>query len=137
MQDALNAGEAAFLLVGSGRGERHGHMAVIERPRSIEYGDDGAVRSIQFDGWEAQPDGARHLTQRTWNRYGNGGGPNDRNGLEHIEILQLNRKGSGSGQLPMSDPATDLPTQVGPLSQPDLGLSKSPQHPTQGAEDRS
>jgi Rod binding domain-containing protein len=137
MQDALNAGEAAFMLVGSGRGERHGHMAVIERPRSIEYGDDGAVRSIVFDGWEAQPDGAKHLTQRTWNRYGNPGGPNDRNGLERIEIIQLNRKTPGSTKVNASDPATDLPAQVGPLSQPDLGLSKSAQHPSQGAEDRS
>ena len=89
MQDALHAGEAAFLLVGSGRGDRHGHMAVIEQPHSIDYDESGQIRSISFEGWEAQPDGAKHLTQRTWNRFGEKGGPSDRNNLERIEIIQL------------------------------------------------
>jgi hypothetical protein len=92
MQDALHAGEAAFLLVGSGRGEKHGHMAVIEKPRSIDYDESGQIRSITFEGWEAQPDGAKHLTQRTWNRFGEKGAPGDRNGLERIEIIQLGPK---------------------------------------------
>ena len=92
MQDALHAGEAAFLLVGSGRGEKHGHMAVIEKPSSIERDDNGQIKSISFEGWEAQPDGAKHLTQRTWNRFGEKGAPGDRNGLERIEIIQLARK---------------------------------------------
>jgi hypothetical protein len=89
MQEALRAGEAAFLLVGSGRGDRHGHMAVIEQPHSIDYDESGQIRSISFEGWEAQPDGAKHLTQRTWNRFGEKGGPGDRNNLERIEIIQL------------------------------------------------
>lgn len=89
MQDALLAGEAAFLLVGSGRGDRHGHMAVIEQPHSIDYDEAGQIRSISFEGWEAQRDGAKHLTQRTWNRFGEKGGPGDRNNLERIEIIQL------------------------------------------------
>lgn len=92
MQDALRAGEAAFLLVGSGRGDRHGHMAVIEQPHSIDYDEAGQIRSISFEGWEAQPDGAKHLTERTWNRFGEKGGPSDRNNLERIEIIQLGRK---------------------------------------------
>jgi len=133
MQDALRAGEAVFMLVGQGHGEAHGHMAMMERPRSIAYDSDGSVRSIEFDGWEAQPDGAKHLTARTWNRYGNPGGPHDRNGLERIEIIRLNRKAAD----PNPALASDLPSQVGPLSQPELGLSKQGQHPTQGAEDRS
>jgi hypothetical protein len=92
MQDALRAGEAAFLLVGSGRGDKHGHMAVIEQPRSIDYDEAGQIKSISFEGWEAQPDGAKHLSQRTWNRFGEKGAPGDRNGLERIEIIQLARK---------------------------------------------
>jgi Rod binding domain-containing protein len=92
MQDALSAGEAAFLLVGSGHGERHGHMAIIEKPTAIDYDEAGKIRSISFEGWEAQPDGAKHLTSRTWNRYGESGAPGDRNGLDRIEIIQLSRK---------------------------------------------
>ena len=92
MQDALRAGEAAFLLVGSGRGDRHGHMAVIEQPHSIDYDESGQIRSITFEGWEAQTDGAKHLTQRTWNRFGEKSARGDRNNLEHIEIIQLARK---------------------------------------------
>lgn len=132
MQDALRAGEAVFMLVGSGHGDAHGHMAMMERPRSIEYDNDGSVRSIEFDGWEAQPDGAKHLTKRTWNRYGNSGGPHDRNGLDRIEIIRLNRMAADP-----RTPPTDVQSQVGPLSQPELGLSKAGEHPTQGAEDRS
>ena len=97
MQDALRAGEAAFLLVGHGHGERHGHMAVIEQPRSVNYDEEGRVRSITFDGWEAQPNGAKHLTTRTWNRTGEKGASGDRNGLDRIEIIQLNRKDAGGG----------------------------------------
>jgi hypothetical protein len=92
MQDALRAGEAAFLLVGSGRGDRHGHMAVIEQPHAIDYDESGEIRRISFEGWEAQPDGAKHLTQRTWNRFGEKGASGDRNNLERIEIIQLTRK---------------------------------------------
>ncbi|MEY4582546.1 MAG: hypothetical protein RL701_7249 [Pseudomonadota bacterium] len=96
MQDALHTGEAAFLVVGSGHGERHGHMAVLERPQKIDYDESGQIRSISFDGWEAQPDGAKHLTSRTWNRTGNPGAPGDRNGLDRIEIIQLQRKAAAS-----------------------------------------
>lgn len=93
MQDALRAGEAAFLLVGSGRGDKHGHMAVIEKPHSIDYDEAGRIKRISFEGWEAQPDGAKHLTQRTWNRFGEkGAAAGDRNNLERIEIIQLARK---------------------------------------------
>jgi Rod binding domain-containing protein len=105
MQDALRAGEAAFLLVGSGRGEKHGHMAVIEKPHAIDYDDNGQIKSISFEGWEAQPDGAKHLTQRVWNRFGEKGASGDRNGLERIEIIRLARK-------PMEPHAdTDTPLQ--------------------------
>ena len=133
MQDVLHAGEAVFMLVGHGHGDRHGHMAMMERPRSIEYDSDGSIRSIEFDGWEAQPDGAKHLTQRTWNRYGQPGKPADRNGLDRIEIIQLNRMDAE----PFGAQRPDVQSQVGPLSQPELGLSKTGEHPSQGAEDRS
>jgi hypothetical protein len=83
-------------------------MAVIEHPRSIDYDADGKIRSISFDGWEAQPDGARHLTQRTWNRAGERGAPGDRNGLERIEVIQLNRAHSAPESVTQAAP------QVGP-----------------------
>jgi Rod binding domain-containing protein len=133
MQDALVAGEAAFMLVGQGHAQAHGHMAMIERPRAIDYNSDGSVRSITFDGWEAQPNGAKHLTSRTWNRSGTAGGPGDRNGLDRIEIIRLNRKAAESA----TDPRAAAPEGVGPHVQPDLGLSKGSQHPTQRSEDRS
>ena len=107
MQDALRAGEAAFLLVGSGRGDRHGHMAVIEQPKSIDYDEAGQIRSISFEGWEAQPDGAKHLSQRTWNRFGEKGAPGDRNNLERIEIIQLAPKHAqphANTETPVQDP---------------------------------
>jgi Rod binding domain-containing protein len=108
MQDALRAGEAAFLLVGSGRGEKHGHMAVIEKPRSVDYDESGQIKSISFQGWEAQPDGAKHLTQRTWNRFGEKGAPGDRNELERIEIIQLGRKPLETHAQPLADTDTRI-----------------------------
>ncbi|HKU40091.1 MAG TPA: hypothetical protein VJR89_18155 [Polyangiales bacterium] len=127
MQDALRAGEAAFLLVGGGQGERHGHMAVIERPKSIDYDAEGQVQRIVFDGWEAQPDGAKHLKERAWNRMGNAGGPGDRNGLTRIEIIQLSRPEGAGGMV--SDPAkTDKLNSVS---------SNEPRRPTQGGKEHS
>jgi hypothetical protein len=67
-------------------------MAIIEKPTAIDYDEAGQIRSISFQGWEAQPDGAKHLANRTWNRYGQNGAPGDRNGLDRIEIIQLSRK---------------------------------------------
>lgn len=113
MQDALRAGEAAFLLVGHGHGERHGHMAVMEQPRSVSYDDEGRVRSITFDGWEAQPNGAKHLTTRTWNRTGEKGANGDRNGLDRIEIIQLNRKDAGGGDNPTEEVRRTLAARIG------------------------
>jgi hypothetical protein len=111
MQAALHAGEAAFLLVGQGIGDAHGHMAVIEKPRSIDYDSAGHVRSITFDGWEAQPDGAKHLTQRTWNQAGEKATPGARNGLERIEIIQLNRTAAERQPAPQVGPTR--PTNIG------------------------
>jgi Rod binding domain-containing protein len=113
MQDALHTGEAAFLLVGQGHGERHGHMAIIEKPRSIDYDEQGKVRSISFDGWEAQPDGAKHLTTRTWNRTGIQGARGDRNGLDRIEIIQLNRTGAEATQTRDSQVRPTLAARIG------------------------
>jgi Rod binding domain-containing protein len=126
MQDALNSGGAAFLLVGSGAGERHGHMAVVEHPKSIEYDAEGQVQRVVFDGWEAQPSGARHLTERAWNRLGHPGQAGDRNGLTRIEIIQLSRPAQGQ---PLSDTAKS--------SQLDSVSSNEPRRPTQGGKEHS
>lgn len=130
MQDALQSGEAAFLLVGSGAGERHGHMAVVERPKSIEYDAEGQVQRVVFDGWEAQPSGARHLTERAWNRAGNPGNPGDRNGLTRIEIIQLSR--------PAQDPRVERSvSDTAKTSQLDSVSSNEPRRPTQGGKEHS
>ncbi|MEM9194165.1 MAG: rod-binding protein [Myxococcota bacterium] len=88
----LQAGERGLMLTGSAAAEgRAGHMAIIERIHEIDYDDDGMVRRVVFDGWEARRDGAQHLTRRTWNRRGNFGGNLARNGFANIEILELRR----------------------------------------------
>jgi len=89
LDNGLRSGERALMLTGSGRGERHGHMAVVERVRSVEYGPEGQVQRVVFDGWEARPDGARHLRERTWNLHGHQGGHDARDGFDRIEILEL------------------------------------------------
>jgi hypothetical protein len=130
MQDALQSGEAAFLLVGSGAGERHGHMAVVERPKSIEYDAQGQVQRVVFDGWEAQPSGARHLTERAWNRQGHPGEAGDRNGLTRIEIIQLSRPAQSSRE-ELTLPHTAKPSRLDSVS------SKEPIRPTQGGKEHS
>lgn len=78
-----------YMLAGSAPGEAMGHMAVVERVHRVEYGPDGAMRRIVFDGWETSRRGARHLVDRTWNFVGNPGGTNQRNGFDRIEIMEL------------------------------------------------
>jgi len=114
LDDGIRRGDRAFLLTASSPGERPGHMAVVERIRSIEYGAAGEVRRIVFDGWEAKPAGARHLVQRTWNVIGNEGGTQPHNGFDLIEILELRRPDSGSGpERPISRPGGASMNDVG------------------------
>ena len=130
MKEVLRAGEAAFLLVGSGQGDRHGHMAIIENPKTIEYDAEGQVQRVVFDGWEAQPSGAKHLQERAWNRLGSPGQPGDRNGLTRIEIIQLNRPNPGERvERTLSDTANS--------SQLDSVSSIEPRRPTQGGKEHS
>ena len=86
---ALQSGQRAFMLTSAGTDGHAGHMAVVERVHSIEYDDQGQVQQIVFDGWEARSRGARHLSQRTWNRVGNHGGNDPRGGLSRIELIEL------------------------------------------------
>lgn len=111
LDGALGRGERAFLLTGAGAEGRQGHMAVLERVHRVDYGDDGRVDRVVFDGWEARGDGARHLVRRTWNREGVGGGPDPRGGFARIEILEL-RPGHGDAgrEVPLGEgagPSTD------------------------------
>lgn len=97
----IRNGQRAFMLAGAGRGERHGHMAVVERVHQVDYGADGRVDRVVFDGWEARAKGAEHLERRTWNRHGNPGGTNVRGGFEHIQLIELNRTATaGSSSAP-------------------------------------
>lgn len=104
LDEGIRRGDRAFMLTASSPGERPGHMAVIERVRSVEYGPGGEVRRIVFDGWEAKPNGARHLTQRTWNVIGNEGGTQPHNGFDLIEILELRPAAAGVPEQPVSRP---------------------------------
>ena len=65
---------AAFCSPVRPRGDRAGHMAIVERIHDIERGADGRIRRVVFDGWEARTQGASHLSRRTWNIAGNPGG---------------------------------------------------------------
>jgi len=86
---SLEAGERAYLLSGHGTEGHAGHMAVVERVHTIERDAAGRIERVVFDGWEARIDGARHLVTRTWNRVGNAGGHDPRNGLASIELIEL------------------------------------------------
>jgi len=86
---AITSGRGAFMLTGHGNGDRAGHMGIIERIHEIDYDDQGNIRRVIFDGWEARRNGAQHLTRRTWNLQGNAGGNLARNGFTRIEVLQL------------------------------------------------
>lgn len=96
LDGALRAGQRAFMLVGASTGERQGHMAVLERVHRLDYAADGRVQRVEFDGWEARGDGARHLVRRTWNLEGVGGGPDPRGGFGRIEVLELQRADRGA-----------------------------------------
>src|SRR5262249_51951042 len=127
----VREGKRALMLAGSGEGDRHGHMAVVERLHKVEYSPAGDITRIVFDGWEAQPDGASHLTERTWNLTGRGGGSNPHDGFHHIEILELKRPAQGeSNEVPLSGSA--------PASRIDeSGSSQSSGQPISRTEDRS
>ena len=96
LDGAILQGQRAYILTGAGQGERMGHMAVVERVHQVDFGPDGDVRRVVFDGWEARAQGAQHLVRRTWNLFGNPGGTQARSGFERIEILELKRPNGGS-----------------------------------------
>jgi Rod binding domain-containing protein len=128
LDGGIARGQRAFILAASSPGERPGHMAVVERVRSVEYGTQGEVRRIVFDGWEAKPSGARHLVQRTWNVIGNEGGTQPHNGFDLIQILELRHAGAGgTPEIPMGRPGR---------SDHDLSSSSSrPHRPNTDLED--
>jgi Rod binding domain-containing protein len=104
LDSAIVHGQRAFILAGSGRDNAQGHMAVVERIRSIEYAQDRSIRRIVFDGWEARPiAGAEHLVQRTWNVGDNSSGHLVRSGFDRIQILELQPATQGtSAEVPIS-----------------------------------
>lgn len=90
LSQKLERGELAVMLTGSGADGKHGHMAVVERIHHVELDNDGSVRRIEFDGYEARVQGAQHLTRRTWNRFGaKTDETSSRGGFERIELLAL------------------------------------------------
>lgn len=133
LDTGLAEGTRALMLAGSGMGEAHGHMAVVERVRSIDYAPTGEIRRIVFDGWEARPDGASHLQQRTWNAYGNPGGTDARNGFGRIEIIELKRSNLVSTAGPHGQPL-NAETTTAPHPD-DSSSSPGPSQPNSGSED--
>lgn len=128
---AAQAGQSAFVLAGSGQGERLGHMAVVERIHSIEYDDYGRIQRAVFDGWEARTGGAQHLTQRTWNRAGTHGGHLARSGFGRIEIIELKPAAEGGRQeIPLAPSAP-------PSFRDDSRSSDLKKHPIDRSEDAS
>lgn len=100
---AIDSGDRAFMLTGSGHGDHAGHMGVVERVHEVHYDDEGEIERVVFDGWEARSNGAEHLTRRTWNRYGNRGEGPARNGLDRIELIELLPPESAEAQeIPLS-----------------------------------
>ncbi|MCB9623955.1 MAG: hypothetical protein H6723_11590 [Sandaracinus sp.] len=100
---AIDAGERAYLLSGHGTEGHAGHMAVVERVHEVARDPEGNIVRVVFDGWEARVDGARHLVRRTWNRVGNPGGDDPRNGLQAIELVELlSPTGEGPVERPLS-----------------------------------
>jgi Rod binding domain-containing protein len=128
---SIRDGSRALMLTGSGEGEHHGHMAIVERLHSVEYAPTGEISRIVFDGWEARPEGASRLQQRTWNLTGHGGGNLPRDGFQHMEILELKRPDQGAqNEVPLAGTA--------PASRLDeSGSSEVGGHPISGLEDQS
>jgi len=133
LDTGLAQGTRALMLAGSGIGAAHGHMAVVERVRSIDYAPTGEIRRIVFDGWEARPDGASHLQERTWNAYGNPGGTDARNGFGRIEIIELKRPSPVSSAGPHGQPVHAKTTNA--RHPDDSSSSPSPSQPNSGSED--
>ncbi|MFT5354609.1 MAG: Rod binding domain-containing protein [Polyangiales bacterium] len=102
IDEGLQSGARGLMLTGSGRDGHAGHMAVVERVHSIQYDDAGEVEQVVFDGWEARTDGARHLSQRTWNRAGVRGGNDVRRGLDRIEMIELLAPRGGAPEIPIT-----------------------------------
>lgn len=100
---AIDSGDRAFMLTGSGHGDRAGHMGVVEQVHEVHYDEQGEIERVVFDGWEARSHGAEHLSRRTWNRYGNASGGPARNGLDRIELIELLPPESAESQeIPLS-----------------------------------
>jgi Rod binding domain-containing protein len=119
LDQGLSDGNRALMLTGSGQEGARGHMAIVEKIHSIDRASDGSIERIVFDGWEARPDGARHLRERTWNASGNRGGHDPRNGFERIEILELKRPDhAAQGGGPANSPANTSHERILPSSQP-------------------
>jgi Rod binding domain-containing protein len=117
----LSDGNRALMLTGAGHDGARGHMAVVEKIHSIDRASDGSIERIVFDGWEARPDGARHLRERTWNAQGSRGGHDPRNGFERIEILELQRPDAAAhGSRPANSPANTGDERILPSSQPQV-----------------
>lgn len=114
LRDLARRDDRALLVVGSGTEGRAGHVGVVANVRKIERDAHGDVVRFVYDGWEARPHGAEYIEARTWNRYGNPGGTNARNGFGRIEILALQRAADpNQPELTLSEPAhgslRDLP----------------------------
>jgi flagellar protein FlgJ len=89
LDSAIVRGELAVLVTGDSGVEGHrGHMGMIERVRSIDRDETGAITRITFDGWEGRQTGGMHLTERVWTTVGHGV-PGARRAFGRIELIAL------------------------------------------------
>lgn len=124
---AITSGRGAFMLTGHGNNGRAGHMGIVERIHEIDYDDEGNIRRVIFDGWEARRNGAQHLTRRTWNLQGNSGGNLARNGFTQIEVLQLvpTREGQNAEIPTTGTPGASLRDNFSSSSSPHRTINSS------------
>ncbi len=102
VNDLAQSQRSGILLTGSAeQSGRAGHMAIIEKIHRIDY-ENGAVKRVVFDGWEARTQGAQHLTQRTWNLDGNPGGHMARGNFKDIQLIELTTRNSQQSEIPLS-----------------------------------
>ena len=100
LDSAIVRGEIAVLVTGDAGVEGHrGHMGVIERVRSIDRDESGAITRITFDGWEGRQTGGMHLTERVWTTV-NHGVPGARRAFGRIELIAIHPSEASASEPP-------------------------------------
>lgn len=100
-----------FMIVGSGRDDRAGHVGMVDEVHRIERDSNGGIRRIEYSGWEANGDGA-HYRRRTW-----GVGR-----FQAIHLVELREPAAGE---PQCFPVGGGPARPSLLDAPDVAEADS------------